>query len=336
MRPVLSAISNFAVTSRCNGKCTMCNIWKMEQAPDPTLQQITDFFQTNKNFLRNLKFIQLTGGEPFLRDDLPEIAQVVHSVAPSCMIWLPTNGLLPDKVKEVTKEILDAIEKPLVGVTISLDGEGAMHDIQRGMDGSYKKAIETLTKLSELKKIREFHLSTGFTLTSDNYKHAPIVQKIAYQHGAEFSFRPINISEHYYQNLEKNGDFTPEEIIPTLDAIAYTLRKEKGILGSLTQLAYLHGAKTFISGKRTTPCSAGDESVFINAQGDVYPCIVMNHKLGNIYQNTLKDILSSPSSHEAREKIQKLQCPTCWLECDAYRDIKKNKEMLINALMQWR
>ncbi|MGW8180926.1 MAG: hypothetical protein ACWGQW_19520 [bacterium] len=62
----------------------------------------------------------------------------------------------------------------------------------------------------------------------------------------------------------------------------------------------------------------------------------MNHKLGNIHQNTLKDILSSPSSHDAREIIQRLECPTCWLECDAYRDVRKNREMLINALMSWR
>ena len=51
MSPVLTAISNFAVTNRCNGRC---NIWKMEPAPDPSLQQITEFFKTNKSFLSNL------------------------------------------------------------------------------------------------------------------------------------------------------------------------------------------------------------------------------------------------------------------------------------------
>ena len=136
--------------------------------------------------------------------------------------------------------------------------------------------------------------------------------------------------------MDKKGNFKPEDITPSLDSVAYTLKKEKGILGSLTQLAYLNGAKEFINGRRTLPCSAGEESVFIDALGDVYPCIVMNHKMGNIYQNTLKDILSSPSSHEAREIIQRLECPTCWLECDAYRDIRKNKELLISALMNWR
>jgi len=102
------------------------------------------------------QFIQLTGGETFLRDDLPEIAQAVHSTAPRCMMWFPTNGLLPDKVTKVAKEILDTLDNPRIGITISLDGEGVMHDIQRGLDGSYKKAIETLRNLSEQRKSRDF------------------------------------------------------------------------------------------------------------------------------------------------------------------------------------
>ncbi|MGW8180927.1 MAG: hypothetical protein ACWGQW_19525, partial [bacterium] len=58
-------------------------------------------------------------------------------------------------------------------------------------------------------------------------------------------------------------------ITPSLDSVAYTLKKEKGVRGSLTQLAYLKGAKDFIKGRRTLPCSAGDESVFIDVHGDM-------------------------------------------------------------------
>jgi MoaA/NifB/PqqE/SkfB family radical SAM enzyme len=148
----LTSIANFTVSNSCNGRCTTCNIWKMDPRPDPTLDQITGFFEENRKVLRNLKFIQLTGGEFFLRDDLPEIASAVHETAPKCMIWLPTNGLLPEKVRQTTMELLNQTENPLIGVTISRDGEGDAHDIQRGVDGSYKKAIQTLKLLSDLKK----------------------------------------------------------------------------------------------------------------------------------------------------------------------------------------
>jgi sulfatase maturation enzyme AslB (radical SAM superfamily) len=68
------------------------------------------------------------------------------------MIWCPTNGLLPEKVTETTAEILAMIGENRLGITVSLNGEGEMHDIQRGIDGSYKKAIETLKQLNSLKK----------------------------------------------------------------------------------------------------------------------------------------------------------------------------------------
>ena len=332
MTQPLTAISNYAVTSRCNGRCTTCNIWKNEPTEDPSLEQITDFFKENRAILKNLQFIQITGGEPFLRDDLPEIAQVVQEVAPKCMIWFPTNGLLSEKIYHTVHQMVSSNENHRIGVTVSLDGEGEIHDIQRGLDGSYKKAIKTINLLSKLKNDNGLSLSTGFTLTRDNYKQAAMIQKISYRIGADFSFRPINLSQHYYKNLEEHGNLS-EEILPFLDAVAYTLKKEKGVLNNLTYLAYIQGAKEYITDKRTLPCSAADESVFIDTYGDVYPCIVMNHKLGNIHENSLKDILSSPSAHEARDIISKLECPTCWLECEVYRDIKKDWGRLLKALL---
>ena len=328
----LTSIANFTVSNRCNGRCTTCNIWKMDPRPDPTIEQITGFFEENKGTLRNLKFIQLTGGEPFLRDDLTVIASAVHRAAPNCMIWLPTNGLQPEKIQETTMELLRQTDKSLIGVTISLDGEGDAHDIQRGVDGSYKKAIQTLILLSDLKnKTGRLHLSTGFTLTSNNYIQAPLVQRISYKYGAEFSIRPVNISEHYYQNKKQNGNFNPDEVWKTVKYLAHLVRNEKGMRNSLTMLAYLRGIKEFIGDGRTLPCSAAKESVFIDGVGDVFPCIVMNHKLGNAYEAPLREILASEETATACGVISELRCPTCWLECEVYRDIRKDWRRLLDA-----
>ncbi len=87
-------------------------------------------------------------------------------------------------------------------------------------------------------------------------------------------------------------------------------------------LAYLKGIKEFIGDGRTFPCSAARESVFINGVGDVFPCIIMNHNLGNAYETPLKDILTSEETSKSCEVISKLQSPTCRLECEVYRDIR--------------
>jgi MoaA/NifB/PqqE/SkfB family radical SAM enzyme len=334
MRKPLTAISNLAVTNRCNGRCNTCNIWKMDPLPDPGLDQLTRFIHDNRPTLRHLRFIQLTGGEPFLRDDLPAIVAAVQEALPRCMIWIPTNGLQPERTAEMTREMLLNVDEPLLGVTVSVDGEGKSHDIQRGIDGSFKLAMATLKALSELKQRHpRLRISTGFTLTTLNYKQAPIVQKMSYRYGADFSVRPVNISEHYYQNLGENRQMSPEDMGPVVAQMAHTVVSEKGVLRGLTNLAYLQGVKEFIAGGRTMACSAAEESVFIDAAGDVYPCIVMNHKMGNAFQTPLKDILVSAEAESAREKVRRLECPTCWLECDAFRDISRDWARLLRALM---
>jgi MoaA/NifB/PqqE/SkfB family radical SAM enzyme len=229
-------------------------------------------------------------------------------------------------------ELLSQTDKPLIGVTISLDGEGDAHDIQRGVDGSYKKAIQTLKLLSDLKKkTGRLHLSTGFTLTANNYVQAPLVQRLSYKYGADFSIRPVNISEHYYHNTEQNGNFDTDGVWRTVKYLAHLVRNEKGLFSSLTMLAYLRGIKEFIGDGRTLPCSAAKESVFIDGVGDVFPCIVMNHKLGNAYESPLNEILASEETVMACGVINELQCPTCWLECEVYRDIRKDWKRLLDA-----
>ncbi|MCB2172235.1 radical SAM protein [archaeon] len=333
MNTRLRALSNFSITDKCNGRCKMCNIWKTEPRPEPQLEQIEKFFNENKKSLRDLRFIQLTGGEPFLRKDLPDIVEIVHHAVPGAMIWIPTNGLLPDEIHESTRLILNKITGSKLGITVSLDGDAEMNDAQRGVDGGFRKAVQTIKNLSGLKKEHGFGLTTGFTLTGENYVYAPIVQKIGYRLGTDFSFRPINFSEHYYQNTDQQDMLQPDQILPYLDYVAINLKREKGVIKSVTNLAYIKGAKEFIKGQRTLKCSAASESVYIDTVGDVYPCLIMNQKLGNIYQNSLEDILASPSAWEAREIIQNLDCPTCWLECEVYRDLIKDRKRLFDAFL---
>lgn len=95
-------IGNFAVTYRCNSKCQNCNLWQKKPENELTLSEIDEFFSVNRGIFKDVKSIQLTGGEPFLRSDLPEIAGIVSKNIPGCMVWIPTNGLDPELVKNQT------------------------------------------------------------------------------------------------------------------------------------------------------------------------------------------------------------------------------------------
>jgi len=216
----------------------MCNIWKQPSKEEPSLEQIEGFFKENHSFLRGLKFIQLTGGEPFLRDDLPEIVKIVHEAAPNCMIWIPTNGLLPEKILDITASILDEMNQPLLGVTVSLDGDAPTNDKQRGIEGSFIKDVRTIKNLSTLQELG-LKLSTEFTLTAENYVYAPIIQRMVYRLGSDFSLRPVNFSEHYYKNTSQKVESPSQKALNYLDYVAFNLRQKKGWLASITNLVYL-------------------------------------------------------------------------------------------------
>lgn len=325
----LKSISNFSVTDRCNGRCTMCNIWNTKPRPEHTLDQIEETLTENRDTLKGLNYVQLTGGEPFLRDDLSTIVSLFHDLFSKCMIWIPTNGLLPETITRITYDMLQEADPLRLGVTVSLDGDAEVNDAQRGIKGSFKQAVTTIKSLVAMKK-HGLRVTTGFTLTEKNYVYAPIIQKMVYRLGSEFSFRPVNISEHYYKNPEQKI-IQKETVEPYLDYMAYNYKRRRG-LGAVTNLAYVFGAKQYLTGERSLPCSAGTDSLYIDTVGDVYPCIVMNHRLGNIYQQRLDDILSSPMAEEAKKLVSNLECPNCWVECEVYRELRKDKKRLLDAL----
>ncbi len=234
MKNYPTQIANFAVTYRCNSKCQNCNIWQKEPENELTLTEIIKFFTVNRDFLKNVKSVQLTGGEPFLRDDLPQIAETITKNIPGCMIWIPTNGLDPERVKEQVLTMLN--EGVKLGVSVSLDGIASINDNIRGVPGSYKLARKTLSSLSSVKKAQpRFNLSVGLTLTPENLREAPIIQRIAYNNGADFSFRSVHGSDFYYNNTQSES-LDPDTLASVLKTIAYNAVTYKGRIRSLTTL----------------------------------------------------------------------------------------------------
>jgi MoaA/NifB/PqqE/SkfB family radical SAM enzyme len=317
-------IANFAVTYRCDGRCTTCNIWKSPPGDELTLDEIRGFFQENRGLFREVESIQLTGGEPFLRDDFPEIIEAIDKCINGCTFWVPTNGLSPELILESTERALAKLRTGNLGVSVSIDGLEETHDRQRGIKGSHRLAHEAVKKLSDLKKTKpKMILSVGMTLTPENLKEAPIVQRDAYKRGADFSLRPMNVSDIYYKNDDFGTTYDKDVLYKTLRAVAKNALDQHGALRSLTTLRYLAGVQEYIEteGRRTTPCHACTESFFLDPYGDVYPCIVMNSRLGNIREKPFSEIWESEKAAETRKRISELDCPRCWVECEAYREI---------------
>lgn len=131
---------HLSVTGRCNLDCRHCGLDVRSGRYDE--MSFEDLMHVIGQLERaNVHEVSLTGGEPFLRGDLPEIIEALAArrirVSRIC-----TNGLL------ITKEVLDGVRR--IGCSsvlqISFDGVGT-HEYMRGRKGSERSVIEGIRKV---------------------------------------------------------------------------------------------------------------------------------------------------------------------------------------------
>ena len=106
-----------------------------------TLHEIEDLLNENRGFLRDVTLIQVTGGEPYLREDLPELIHAIHGHLPRAIIWIPTNGLTPRRIEAATREMLHDTDGRHLGVIVSVDGVRGTHDATRGIKSGFDRAV---------------------------------------------------------------------------------------------------------------------------------------------------------------------------------------------------
>ena len=135
-RPLLV---HFEVTLRCNARCGFCDYWKTPA--EAREHELASYADAARHF--NPMLITFTGGEPLMRRDLEEIVAAVHAAVRLKYVTLITHGamLTPERAKS-------AFEAGVQSVSVSIDGIGATHDMQRGVVGSFDAARTALGNLT--------------------------------------------------------------------------------------------------------------------------------------------------------------------------------------------
>lgn len=145
------------LTRRCNLHCVHCYIAATDR-PDPAeLNTSTALKVVDQLVDYGIPVLLLSGGEPLVRPDLPEIAS--YATARGLRVGLSTNGTL------LTGDTVHWLRKS--GVTyvgVSLDGPEAVNDRFRGSRGAFRQALEGIRSALAA----GFRVSLRFTLTRYN------------------------------------------------------------------------------------------------------------------------------------------------------------------------
>ncbi len=155
------------VTSRCNSLCRTCFYFdKLNSRDDLTFDQIRCISETAPPFEK----LWLSGGEPFLRDELAEIAGLFARNNRIRNINLPTNGLMGGKMFRLLDRILEQAPDVSIDLNFSLDGLAATHDSIRGVPNNFQRTLAAIEEAaSRYKGVRRLRRNVLSVITRQNY-----------------------------------------------------------------------------------------------------------------------------------------------------------------------
>ncbi len=323
------------VTSKCNARCQHCFYWSElnKKKDELTLDEIKKISKSMPSFF----FLIISGGEPFLRDDLDEIIKTYYENNNIGNLTIPTNGFLTEKIQSTAKKILESCPNLFFNISLSLDGIGKDHDDLRGVDGLFDRVERTYLKLSELKKdYKNFDVEFLTTISKLNQTKLKLISNYV-REKFNGDITVVLLRGNPKEPLAKDIDIKFYDEVSEFQKNRFegidSLNKSKlklMIRKRIYNIRYELLSRTFKEKRYLIPCYACKLDVVINEEGDVYPCEMLNKKIGNLreYGYDFKKLWWSKNAQEIREFIKDSKC-FCTHECAMRTNLLYNPKVLI-------
>jgi radical SAM protein with 4Fe4S-binding SPASM domain len=207
--------------------------------------------------------------------------------------------------------------KPELGAGISLDGIGAVHDKVRGTRNAFGKVIRTIRAL---KSEGIINIRVSYTATSDNVSDLVKVYELSRSLGVEFASVLAHNSEHYFHT--ETNELVDGPLLRQAYSIVNARELSSASLKRWFRAYYNSGIVLFNEERRRlVPCSAASDFFFLSPRGDVYPCLVLTQKLGNLSEQSFDELWAGARAEEIRHQVE--SCEQCWMMCSARTMLKK-------------
>lgn len=316
----------FFLTRRCNAQCPFCFYLKdrLHSRVRSAEELGIDEIEKISHSLGTLLWLAFSGGEIYLRHDLVEISRIFYNNNKPALMLFPTNGLMPEVIRDRTEQILRYCKKSVVAVKLSVDGLREEHDALRNMPGSFEKTMQTYEMLGELvHAYPNFELGVNTVFCSEN-QHAmdgiiDFVKGLKHIKTHTISLVRGDLVDGHYKDI---------------DLGLYNLaigRLENDLKGGCSKIYRFRGAgikaaqdivqrrliyRIMHEQKRLIPCYAGRLNLVLSECGDVFPCEILGETLGNVrdYEGDLKRLLNSEEAKRVTRSIVDQKC-YCTHEC---------------------
>ncbi len=289
---------NWAVTNRCNFKCSHCY-----SRSDPSDELSFELLSRCIKHVADTGVLSINfgGGEPLLKTDLADISK--YATALGLRVSMNSNGYLLDREKA-----LELKKHGFSKIGISIDSHIAgTHDDFRGVIGSHERAVRALSFLNEA----GIETSISTVICRINHKDIDSLTGFALKNRVrQLNFHNFKCSGLGYSNKD-TLDLSSEEWGEFYRRALEVREKTKGLEISLDDpIIALLGTNS--KGPMVRGSICGKLSLNIKTNGDITPCGFIPIVIGNITKDNLKDIWkTSPVLEKMRHKKATGKCTEC-------------------------
>lgn len=308
------------VTRRCNSRCKMCSIWQEKDSPMLSLDQYRHIFREP---LPSIRALAMTGGEPTLRKDLPQVWEIARSGLPRLQYGLlSTSGLNVQRTLEQTESIVHQIASDpgdirCFEVQVSLDGIDETHDHVRGIGGFFERVKQTLAGLKELQHRYPLLLpKLSSVIMPDNVHQIEDIRAFAREMGMGVHFSPVVLTGTFFNNLQDSEALGFVQGTPKTLEAQEAFRKLGEEDESSLRFYYNDIVKMLGGASRGRTCLMGFSGCLVEHTGEVYPCPIWEYQsFGNLLEESFDDIWFGSRARAARYTLRRTGCPTCTSMC---------------------
>jgi MoaA/NifB/PqqE/SkfB family radical SAM enzyme len=317
----------YVVTDRCNARCGMCDSWRLRPTAELSVAEVDELFSR----IGRLDVVRLTGGEPFLRDDLPEIAEAITTRSRPRVLHVTTNGSRPERVEAFAR----GFRRPRrLRVMVSFDGLAAEHDRSRGANVTFDRALDTVRRLARQRDRRGLAVSANHTVISP--------ASLADHEGLRAELGRLGVEVHSVlayaasamYGVALRGTRADHLIVPRgyplhpalagADVVGFVGRQLEQVdrlrdpLLRIGKRYYLRGLLARLRGAEPAQprprCVALRSHLRLLPDGGVPVCQFNSERVGSLREQPFARVWRGERARDARRWVD--ACPGCWAECE--------------------
>lgn len=300
-------------TYRCNARCHMCHTWR-----HPSRKSAEIGPEIMRRLPEGLDKINISGGEPGLREDLVDIVAALRDKSKE--IDISTNGFFTERLLAVGRRF------PQVAFRISVEGLPKLNDELRGIPDGFERGLKTVMRL---KQAGVNNVGFGIVISDRNKSDLLDIYNLCVMMGLEFGSSTMHNSFYFHKHDNQVEDVNGTVITmhQLIEALLTSSRRDLRLRLKDWGRAFInYGILQHIQGKtRPIPCGAGTDLFFLDPYGLILACNGSEEPwiMGDLKKESFADIWQSPQAEAARRKVAVCQ-RNCWMVGSARPAMRSN------------